>query len=68
VGGAAELGDVGEPMIGKLLVAALVAWVARWLALEAAGYLGRKLPPRVSPLESPRPPGWMPRRLDSLTG
>lgn len=49
----------------KLLLTGLVAWTARWVALEVAAYLGHRLPP--TSLDDPgRPPGWMPRRADSL--
>jgi hypothetical protein len=49
----------------RLLLLALAAWSARWIALELAAYAGHKLPRR--PVDAPsRPPGWMPRRADSL--
>ena len=49
----------------RLALLALGLWVARWLALELASLAGhRLLPPGPSPLDSPRPPGWMPGPLD----
>jgi hypothetical protein len=49
----------------RVVVLAAAAWVGRWLALELASLAGRKLlPPGPAPLESPRPPGWMPAPFD----
>jgi hypothetical protein len=45
----------------RLLRFAIVVWLARWIALELASYLGHHpRGPGPSPLDSPHPPGWMP--------
>jgi hypothetical protein len=49
----------------RLALLALGLWVARWLALELAAFAGhRLLPKRPPPVDSPRPPGWMPGPFD----
>jgi hypothetical protein len=49
----------------RLALLALGLWVARWLALELASLAGHKLLPRgPAPVDSPRPPGWMPGPFD----
>jgi hypothetical protein len=49
----------------RAVALAAAAWVARWLALELASFAGHKLlRPRRLPLDSPRPPGWMPGPFD----
>ena len=45
----------------RAVTLAAAAWIARWLARELASLAGhRLLPPGPPPLDSPRPPGWMP--------
>ena len=45
----------------RLIVAlALVAWIGRWAAMEAAAFVARRLPPGPPPIASPRQPGLMP--------
>jgi hypothetical protein len=49
----------------RLVLLGLGLWVARWLALELASYAGHKwLPKGPPPVDSPRPPGWMPTPFD----
>ena len=49
----------------RAVALAAAAWIARWLALELASLAGhRLLPPGPSPLDYPRPPGWMPGPFD----
>jgi hypothetical protein len=49
----------------RLALLALGLWVVRWLALELASYAGHKLLPLgPPPVDSPRPPGWMPGPFD----
>ncbi|HVC86923.1 MAG TPA: hypothetical protein VNC40_05790 [Gaiellaceae bacterium] len=43
-----------------LLRLAVLTWVARWAVLELASRLGHRLPAGPAPLDSARPPGWMP--------
>jgi hypothetical protein len=61
----AQLGHVGEPVTRRLLVLGLAAWTGRWLATQVASRLATRLPRAPAPIDSPRAPGWMPRRLDS---
>ncbi len=51
-------------MVRRLLALGAVAWVARWLALEVAAWLGRRRPQGPPPVDSPRVPGRMPRRRE----
>jgi len=45
----------------RLVGLALLLWVGRWAAGEAAAYLGRHpRRPGPNPLDSPHPPGRMP--------
>jgi hypothetical protein len=49
----------------RAVALAAAAWIARWLALELASLAGhRLLRSRRSPLDSARPPGWMPGPFD----
>jgi len=49
----------------RAVALAAAVWIARWLALELSSLAGhRLLPPGPSPLDSPRPPGWMPGPFD----
>jgi hypothetical protein len=43
----------------RLLLFALVVWIARWAVLEVAVRLHQRRPLR-SARDSPRAPGWMP--------
>ena len=49
-------------MVKRLLLLALVVWIGRWAALELASWMGRRRPPGLPPIASPRVPGRMPRR------
>jgi hypothetical protein len=48
-------------VIRRLLGLVVVLWIGRWALLEIAVRLHRRRPVR-SAKDSPRPPGWMPRR------
>jgi hypothetical protein len=56
------VGDLGLTVTARrLALVALGLWTARWAAGELASYVGtRILPTGPPPLDSPRPPGWMP--------
>jgi hypothetical protein len=45
-----------------VILAAAVAWIGRWAALELGSFLVRRRPQGPPPLESDRVPGVMPRR------
>jgi len=49
-------------VVRRLLRLAVLAWLLRWAALEAASAAARRRPQGASPLESTRTPGRMPRR------
>jgi hypothetical protein len=45
----------------RLLFLFLVLWLGRWFARELASRIGHQLlAPGPPPIDSPRPPGWMP--------
>jgi hypothetical protein len=52
--------------VRRLLYVAAAVWIGRWLALEAASWLGRRRPPGPAPVDSPRVPGRMPRRHEPI--
>jgi hypothetical protein len=52
-------------VVKRLLVGAVVAWLARWAAMELASYSGRYWQKRgPAPKDSPRQPGRMPGPFD----